>query len=113
MRDEELPLIRAYYELLLWLIPAISKYPREHRFTLGERTEQRLISVLELMLQAKYSRQKVAFLEQVNLDLEVLRFLLRLAKDLKCLSLKSYGRSATALVDIGRQVGGWLKQCRE
>jgi len=113
MRDDELPLIRAYYEYLAWLLPAIAKYPRGHRFTLGERTELRLLELLELLIQAKYSRRKRALLERANLELEVLRFLLRLAKDLNCLSLKAYGRSAQSLIDIGRQLGGWLKQCRE
>jgi len=39
--DEELPVIRAAYELVVWLIPKIGKFPRDLRFTLGEWIEGR------------------------------------------------------------------------
>jgi len=34
---------------------------------------------------------------------------MRLAKDLQCLKTESYAFAATAIDDIGRLVGGWLK----
>ena len=49
----------------------------------------------------------------MNIELELLRFELRLAKDLQCLSIKSYGRTAEALINIGKQVGGWEETSRE
>jgi hypothetical protein len=48
-------------------------------------------------------------LGQANLTLEVLRFQMRLAKDLQCLKVKSYGHAAKAIDEIGRLVGAWLK----
>jgi hypothetical protein len=107
--DEELPIIRAFHDFAVWFIPKIVKFPREHRFVLGERIERQLYAILENLIRAKYSRERKAILEQVNLDLEVLRFQVRLAKDLRSLPLKAYGQTAQHLVDIGRQVGGWLR----
>jgi hypothetical protein len=43
------------------------------------------------------------------LTLEVLRFQMRLAKDLHCLKVKSYGHAGKSIDQIGRLVGGWLK----
>ena len=48
-------------------------------------------------------------MEQANLTLEILRFQIRLAKDLQCLKIESYGFSAKAIDEIGRLVGGWIK----
>jgi hypothetical protein len=48
-------------------------------------------------------------LNEANLKLEILRFQIRLAKDLKCLQVKSYAFAAKQLDEIGRLVGGWLK----
>lgn len=110
MRDEELPIIRSFYDFVLWLSPKIGKFPRDRRFVLGERMERQLYGILESLIRAKYTRQRRAILEQVNVDLEILRFQLRLAKDLGCLSMKAYGLAAAKLVEIGRQVGGWLRQ---
>lgn len=33
--------VQSCYELLLWLIPQLDKFPRARRFTLGERIEMR------------------------------------------------------------------------
>ena len=33
-RDEELPIIRAFYDFVLWLNPKITKFPRDQRFVL-------------------------------------------------------------------------------
>jgi hypothetical protein len=46
---------------------------------------------------------------QANLVLEILRFQMRLAKDLQCLKVESYGCAAKAIDEIGKLVGGWLK----
>lgn len=40
--DEELPIIRAYYDFAVWMVPKIAKFPRDHRFVLGERMERQL-----------------------------------------------------------------------
>lgn len=109
MRDDELPIIRAWYEFSAWLIPKIGKFPREHRFILGERIEKLIFSVLELLIRARFTKPRSPLLDQVNIELEVLRFQLRMAKDLNCLPIKSWGQSAEKINDVGKQVGGWLK----
>ncbi len=34
-RDEELPIIRAFYDFVLWLNPKIAKFPRDQRFSVN------------------------------------------------------------------------------
>jgi hypothetical protein len=41
-----------------------------------------------------------------------IRYLLRLAKDLKLLTLDSYGFAAGRLDEVGRMIGGWQKSVR-
>jgi hypothetical protein len=45
------------------------------------RTERNLYDLLEILIRAKYTRQRQELLEQANLVLEILRFQMRLAKD--------------------------------
>jgi len=59
--------------------PLLDKFPRSRRFTLGERLEARLLSVLERVVEAAYSREKRASLTRANLDLEMARHLWWLA----------------------------------
>jgi hypothetical protein len=106
---DELPILRAYYDFVLWLMPKMGKFPREHRVSLGQRIEFLLYQILEKLIRAKFSRQRRELLESINIDLEVLRFQVRLAKDLRCLSFQSYGQASLRLLDVGRQVGGWMR----
>ncbi len=97
----------------MWLLPKIAKFPRDHRFVLGERMERQVYGILESLIRAKYDRARRAVLQEVNVNLEILRFQIRLAKDLRCLPLKAYGEAAQHTTDIGRQVGGWLRRSKE
>jgi hypothetical protein len=108
-KDEELKVITKTYDLILWSCNHTSKFPRNHRFVLGERIERNLYDLLETLIRAKYNKSRQRMLEESNLTLEVLRFQVRLAKDLQCLRVDSYGFASKAIDEIGRLVGGWLR----
>ena len=76
---------------------------------LGERIERNLYDLLETLIRAKYTKQRQRLLEDANLTLEVLRFQMRLAKDLQCLKVESYAFAAKSIDEIGRLIGGWLR----
>lgn len=99
------------YDLLLYVVPQLSKFPRDQKFLLGDRIQTQLMEVLEGLLEAYYlpKGQKKQVLQRVNLRLEKIRYLLRLSKDLQCLSIKAYGISTEKVDGIGRMVGGWIK----
>jgi 23S rRNA-intervening sequence protein len=108
-KDQELIVITKTYDLILWSCNHTSQFPRNHRFVLGERIERNLYILLETLIQAKYTKNRQRLLEQANLTLEVLRFQMRLAKDLQCLKVRRYGFAAKAIDEIGRLVGGWIR----
>jgi hypothetical protein len=67
---------------------------------------------LELLLglvEAAYTANKHGLLQQAGAKVNGLRYLLRLAKDLRLLSVDAYGFAAERLDEIGRMVGGWQK----
>jgi hypothetical protein len=84
-RDEELVVITKTYDLILWSCRHTGRFPRNHRFVLGERIEQTLNGLLETLIRARYNSARQPLLEEANLSLEILRFQMRLAKDLQCL----------------------------
>ncbi len=108
-KHEELVIITKTYDLILWSCNHTSRFPRQHRFVFGERLERSLYDLLETLIQAKYSRERTPLLNEANLKLEILRFQVRLAKDLECLQVKSYAFAAKQLDEIGKLVGGWLR----
>ena len=109
LKSQELTVITKTYDLILWSCNHTSKFPRNHRFVLGERIERNMYTLLETLIRAKYTKNRQRLLEEANLTLEILRFPMRLAKDLQCLKVQSYGFAARAIDEIGRLVGGWLR----
>jgi hypothetical protein len=57
-RTDELTVITKTYDLILWSCQHTSRFPRNHRFVLGERIERRLYDLLETLIQAKYTKSR-------------------------------------------------------
>ncbi len=106
--------VQACHELLLWMIPLLQKFPRSHRFTLGERMENVLLAVLESLVAAAYSAssEKQTLLKRANTKLEILRHLWRLAFELKIIPVRRFEHGAKLMDQLGRQIGGWLRSRR-
>ena len=109
---KEVNALTKIYDLLLWLIPVLEKFPKSQRFLLGERIETLLLDIMDLIIQAVYTRNKASILKEANLKIEKLRYLIRLVKDLKYLSIKKYEYVSRCINEIGAELGGWIKYTR-
>lgn len=94
-----------------WSCGHIARFPRSYRFTLGERIERRLYELLEVLIAARYTRERQGLLRQANLTLEVLRYQVRLAHELRCLRASSYEHASGEMHAVGSMVGGWARAC--
>jgi len=101
--------LERFYQFVLWLIPTVDKFPRSQKFLLGDRVQQTSLTVLELLIEATYTRERRSLLLRANLALEKLRVLMRLAKDLRHLDERRYEFASRSLLEVGRLIGGWLK----
>ena len=101
--------IQDCHDLLAWIIPRLDQFPRLRRFTLGERIETGLLEILERLVEAAYSHNKVQTLTQANLRLDVVRHRWRLSHTLGAIPGKSYGHGAALFEDLGRQIGSWRR----
>lgn len=98
------------YDLMLWLFPHIGKFPRDYRFILGDRMQNCLLDICGRLIEARFSKEKREILKTANIELEKLRYMVRLCKDLKLLDFRRYEYAAEAINGIGVYVGGWLKR---
>jgi hypothetical protein len=46
----DLTILTHVYDFLLWLIPATGRFPKNQRYLLGERLENLLLDVLNLLM---------------------------------------------------------------
>ena len=112
MEKKIAPVIEKVYDAILWLLPKLEQFPRSQKFLLGDRIETMLLDILELLIEANYSRERTEILSKANLKLDKLRFLMRISKDMHYIDLKTFEHQARLVDEIGRMVGGWFKMTR-
>jgi hypothetical protein len=97
------------YDVIMWLMGRVERFPRSQRFTLGDRILNISLDTLDLLIEATYTRKRLPLLQKANVQLEKLRFLIRLCQDLKLLSTKQYAYISGEINEVGKLVGGWIR----
>jgi hypothetical protein len=113
MKNNDLPIIQKTYDLIKWYVPILGRLPRDHKFMLGDRIVKELYELLEKLIVARYARDKLGQLEILNSQLDILRYQTRLLFDFDLISRKRYQLASQKLDEIGRELGGWIKQQRQ
>ncbi len=108
-QSEELLVITKMYDLVRELTMRVRKFPRDFRFVLGDRILRGAYDILDLLIEAKYDRQRHGLLTRANVRLEQVRFQVRLAFDEKLLAIGGYEQVARMQNEVGRLLGGWLR----
>ena len=63
----------------------MNKFPKSQRFVLGQQIENTMLNIMKGIIQANAERAKLPYLKQASVDLDKLRIIIRLAKDMKFL----------------------------
>ncbi len=95
--------------MIAWLITRLAEFPKDQRYLLADRIQRGMLDIQELFVRAIYSKDKAALLDEINIQLDVVRLLMRTAKDMKYVTLKRHDFFARQLDEIGRMVGGWKR----
>jgi hypothetical protein len=91
-----------------WLLLQTAKWPKSARFTLTQRLENHALDVTEMLVTARYEpQQRPSLLRSVNLRLERMRFLCRLARAGQLATPAAFERACRDLDDCGRMLHGW------
>jgi len=114
MALRDLTIYQKHYDLMLYAIPVINRFPKSQRYVLGQQAMNTLLDIAKLIIQANRQRGKnrLRTLWVVDQRLEEFRLLIRLAKDLHMLAVRKYGLMAEMAAEVGRLLGGWIKQTR-
>jgi len=100
---------------MLYAIPLINKYPKSQRYVVGQQTMNLMIDIARSIIQANREKGKYRLrtLWQIDGKLDEFRLLIRLAKDLHMLPVKQYGLMSERSAEIGRLLGGWIRQTKK
>ncbi len=109
---DELPVFKASYDLLLDIYRFSSTLTREFKFTIGEKLKNETLQLLILVFRANSEREKIQAIQKAREQIEMVRLLLRVLKDLKQISLKSFVRVNQQVENVSKQLSGWQKSQR-
>jgi hypothetical protein len=87
---EDLPVIQKTYDLIKWYIPILNRLPKSHKYGLGDRIVNQLYNLLEGLIRAKYSSDKLTLLESLNVELTIIRYQTRLLHDFQLIAVNRY-----------------------
>lgn len=100
-----------YESYVLWH-GLLAKFPKTERYALGQTCNQFLLDVLERVISSATTTdvaKKKEYLRQGSVKLDLLKLLIRLAKDCQCLSHNHYLVMESKLHQAGKMLGGWIK----
>jgi hypothetical protein len=104
------PIFSKTYDLLRWLIPATTQFPRQHRFVLATVVQQTTLHFQAQIIEAARAADPRPGLHDADTDLIKLRLYLRLCRDLKLFSPGQYEHGARMVAEVGRLLGGWIQR---
>ncbi|MDP2364066.1 MAG: diversity-generating retroelement protein Avd [Ignavibacteria bacterium] len=89
-------------------------FPKTSRYTLGSKIDSLFIETTESVIKASYltKAEKLLYLTQASIKLDLLKFFLQVAWEIKALDNKKYIRLSEKLNEIGKMLGGWLKSLK-
>lgn len=100
------------YDLLNWLIPHCDRFPKSQRFAVTQRLQGAALDLSEALYEANARKGPVRLthLQAADAHLNKLRLYLRLARQWDWLNTGQYAHVSAMVAEIGRLLGGWLKQ---
>ena len=108
-KEYEPRVVVCIYDLTLWFMKKTNRFPKNWRITLGDQIDRILLEMLLLSQKAAMKSDKKSILTELSEHIELLRTLTRLSMDLNCLQGRQYEYVSRQIDEIGRQIGGWIK----
>jgi len=101
------PIFVRTYDLLQWLLPHTSGWPRKYRFTLTQELMRAAMRFQERILEATLTDETGRRLAQADVELQKVRLYLRLGYDLQLIAPGQYAHVSELLGHVGRLLGAW------
>jgi hypothetical protein len=103
------------YEMILYGNPQLKDFPKTERYVLAGDIRKTMCGMLEMAVRLEKKYHKKTTLQDLDIEVDVLRNLLRLAKDPNlypkqkpCLDFHTWEVWIRKVDEIGRMIGGYM-----
>jgi len=88
---------------------ATKGFPREYKYTLGQKIKDELVELVILIYRANSAKNKVQHIEEILERVQAVQLLMRLSHDMKILPRRHYAALSQMTENLAKQAQGWLK----
>jgi len=106
---EHLPVFKQSYDLMLAVFQTVGMFGKEFKYTLGEKLKNETMEMIVCIYRANSRVDKGSMIAEARERLEVVRLYIRMAKDLKQITLKKMIYLNEFIESIAKQLAGWEK----
>lgn len=113
--QEEFKMLQKTYDMIIYGNICLKQFPKSEKYALASDVKKSMYNLLRLIVETNKKYYKKTTLQQIDVELDILRTFIRLAADrnLKYLPLNKYENWAKLLNEIGKMLGGWIKSTKE
>lgn len=112
--NEDFKILQKTYDMILHGNVCLKQFPKHEKHVMSADIRKSMYALLQFAVRANKKYFKKTTLQDMDIELEVLRTLIRLSSDpkLKYLPIKKYENWSKMLNEIGRMLGGWIKSTK-
>jgi four helix bundle protein len=110
---KDLSILTKIHDMSKYAYPALAQFPKSEKFALVVDIKRCIDVTMERAIEASKKYYKKTTLQDMDVELMKLRHYLRLSNELGFLPPKKYEVWSGMVVEIGKMLGGWLKQVQE
>lgn len=107
----DIPIFHKAYDLYKLLYSYHDRIPKSARYTLWQKCENTTLAFLERLIEMGHQKEneRLQALYAISDKLDLLKVLIRLAKDTRIIDEVQYLAIQTIIQEIGKMIGGWIK----
>ena len=104
-----LPVYKSTYDLFLESFRLIKDLRKDYKYTVGEKIKNETMDLMMNIYKANKGNKKKQRVEKAKENIEIVRILFRVLKDLKEISIDNFARANKQIEDVSKQLTGWQK----
>lgn len=120
MANEPMIIIQKTYDMIQYGYVCLQQFPKAEKHTMAADIKSSMYAVLKLLIAASKKYHKKTTLQDIDIELQFLKTMIRLASELKTspggsafLPLKKYEIWSKQLNEIGRMLGKWIQTAKQ
>ena len=113
-KKTNLSIYQKYMELILYTNDLVRKYPKCENFALVKEIKSTMYNGLRLLMysiKVFNKQEKLKYLNELDINLNLLKVHIRLSYKYKYISLQNYQTWCTIITNICNMLGAWISSC--